>query len=845
VAEEKPLTMPPMARTNRNGPAAPSVDALDDLDLDDMFEGGDDGLFAGFDIDMNDMGDITGEPLSPAQRKKSKSGAGKKSETGGANYKSGTDLDAVDLDLFGDIGVDDGATNSPPTAPPNTAKSRRTTKRKIKTPSLDDDDDEYDAHPKKKRKGAKALPKTTKSGRTKKQKGEIPAPPTPTPPAPVPEYTPMVGNTKVSKKKAKAAALAFAKGTPEGHSAVAAAGRFGGLQKRGFPQLPRATSKSKVTHEGPVDFKLTKSKKASVVPPPPEHSVLPSPSPKVQGRKVSSQPGDPAPWLNPKLMDTFCGLKPSATLFYPFMPQMPMEPSMKKCHKHYPMIDKLHSVFASVQEAPQNALPGASVEDAIFKLLTKEMDCHAIKTENLAASIAVGRKSILATDKQRMSEDFKSITALLKRQHDFLYTSLQNMERWSKSTFSPSDYAQIYGPEAANNILMPSPINKKRKSGGILGNISVPIVRIKIKCEGFREPKVAAPLLAQLFVLPPAPLVVAKSEPVRTLKKKRVVTDMEKLALQSDDLRTTSYAEMAPSQRRVQIQEALTRRAHQLEAKYLETGENRRKSLDRRQAALQKVIDDDDLVVINTMTLWKWTDKSSYFAEITADDVHDVVQHAKQPDRDEKDILWEENSIKKSNKRVTKSTFAGSATDTDGDHIFSAGSLFDRLSSLLVDEGSGDEESDESDFDGWDDGENKEGSGTVVDLSNFSLDERAFIHLRAAGLVDESCPPPENPTIIEDDSQEEEEEEANDFDSLITTIKADLLKLQRVNNSRASFFETTARAQIEVCNDVKQREEYNTNLIAKYNQLLKRQKENKKSARQRAPKRADEEWMPW
>ena len=63
--------MTPMARTNRNV-AASSVNALDDLNLDDMFEGGDDGLFAGLDIDMNDIGDITGDPSSSSQKKKSK-----------------------------------------------------------------------------------------------------------------------------------------------------------------------------------------------------------------------------------------------------------------------------------------------------------------------------------------------------------------------------------------------------------------------------------------------------------------------------------------------------------------------------------------------------------------------------------------------------------------------------------------------------------------------------------------------------------------------------------------------------------------------------------------------------
>jgi hypothetical protein len=129
----------------------------------------------------------------------------------------------------------------------------------------------------------------------------------------------------------------------------------------------------------------------------------------------------------------------------------------------------------------------------------------------------------------------------------------------------------------------------------------------------------------------------------------------------------------------------------------------------------------------------------------------------------------------------------------------------------------------------------------VIDLSNFSLEERAFIHLRSAGLIDESCPPRTNPAIIEDDTLEE----PNDFDSVIAAIKADLLKIQKVNNSRAVLLETTAMAQIEVSNEMKSRDEHNNNVIAKYNQLLKRQKENKKNVRQRGPKRADEEWMPW
>ena len=50
--------MPPMARTSRNG--APNVDALDNLNLDDMFADGGDDLFDGLDMDLGNLDDIAG-----------------------------------------------------------------------------------------------------------------------------------------------------------------------------------------------------------------------------------------------------------------------------------------------------------------------------------------------------------------------------------------------------------------------------------------------------------------------------------------------------------------------------------------------------------------------------------------------------------------------------------------------------------------------------------------------------------------------------------------------------------------------------------------------------------------
>ena len=825
----KNLTMTPMARTNRNV-VATSVNALDDLNLDEMFEGGDDGIFAGIDLDMNDIGDITGDPSSSSQKKSNKAGN---------KNKSTAELDAVALDLFSDVGVDDGVTNSPEVAT-ITAKSKRVTKRKTKTPSLDDDDDEFGTQPKKKKKGNKA--KSAKP-KTKKHKGDTPAPLLPLPVA-FPETMTVITVNKASKKRNKSVSIPLPASAPQGSSIVAAAGRFGGLHKRRpFPQLPRATSKNKTMAIGTdILGNITKGKTVAILSPPDE-GIIPSPSQKSLSRKVTSQL-DPSPWLNPKILDTFCGLKPSATLFYPFIPQMPAEPSMKKCHKHYPMIDKVHSSFASQQATTPHTV---NSDDPIFKLLRKEMESHSITTAALGASIAAGRRSILATEKLRLTDDYKAIVALLNRQHGFLYTSLQNMEHWAKVSFSAADYSQIFGPQ--NGVVMsPSPISKRRKPGGILCSFTSPCVRVKIKCEGFREPKSAPTLLAQLHVAPTS-VVVVKTEPARMPKKKKAVTVVDKLSgPKVDPFKSMSFAKMTPSQRRLQIQDALTQRAHQLEIKYIETGESRRKGLEKKQTGLQKVIDEDDLVIINTLALWKWTDKASYFSDITSDDVDDVLLHARQPENDKKDLFWENKSFKTTVKRPTTSLIVSPSKGGEGkgDTVVPVRSLYDRLSLLLVDEGSESdkEASDDSSIDGWDEEESENETEGVIDLSNFSRDERTFIHLRGVGLIDESCPPPANlpAVVIEENSQEKD---INDFDALITTIKADLMKLQRVNNKRAAFFETSARAQIEADIKTKEREESNTILIAKYNQLLKRQKECKKTARQRTSKRADEEWMPW
>ena len=121
--------MPPMARTSRGGVPANNVDALDNLDLDDMFTAGGDALFEGLDLDMGNMDEIT------TDEKKEKDAA--------------------------------AAASAP--APADAVPTRRKTKRKTTAPTFFDDldDDSADHEPvKKKKRGSKAS--TTKKGRGKK-----------------------------------------------------------------------------------------------------------------------------------------------------------------------------------------------------------------------------------------------------------------------------------------------------------------------------------------------------------------------------------------------------------------------------------------------------------------------------------------------------------------------------------------------------------------------------------------------------------------------------------------------------------------------------------------------------
>ena len=779
-----------MARTSRKDP---TLNALDDLNLDDMFEGGQDGLFDELGMDLGDLGDITNDDTS--------------TNANSNHRKSGVPpvpkgLDDMKFDLLGDIGVDDGATS--PTKEETQSslkKSRRTTKRKTKgSPAFADDDDDDDGPATKRRRYTKKSKTTMKKTSEGAENTHAPSP-------------------KTKKSKTPLAIPALERGSSQPASLVAAAGQFGGRHKRGnYPPLARATSKSKAK---------TNSSAVPISAPP----VVEAPKPGNLSEPGLSQHqslkrGRSLPDSSKPIETLFCGLKSSDTTFYPFMSALPPEASMKKCSKHYTCLEKINASLSSTT-------PGPDMDDALLKLL---MFHDPVPTKDkklvMAAAVLSTRKLVSATDRQLLATDLVSVTMLVKRQHDFLAQSLENMERWCKGNFSGDDYRAVYGGEK------PKPI---------LAQLTSPIVRVRIRCAGLKDTKLSAPLMA--FI--PTAISVEKPTPSHpsitfsstnlpiaptmingtTTKKKRneAATTAECLPDVEEPLH--NYVDLQPNARRQRILDLIAKQATLIETKQADMDEARRKILEKQNQALQKVVDDDELLAVNTSVLWKWADKSHYLADFAEQDIRDLLVFQREMAAEH--LPWEDTYTNKKLQPVQES-------------------LYERLQSLLVDVDNDDDDvSDDLEEASEDEqfwaptNEATYDEKDLLDVRELTIEERAFVQLRAAGLVDESRPPPDPDDEHDNgDDNAEFEEDASAFEELLQRMKEDLLRVDCLNNSRIAFLEFSAKAHLELSKLMKLQDDRNGQLIAKYNQLLKKQKESKRSARQKLP-RKDEDWVPW
>lgn len=899
-----------MVRTSRNGAPPASMDALDNIDLDDMFADDGDALFDGLDIDL-DMDDLGGSSDfnlggSNAMMMMTSSSTNtsatmtktttKKSSTGPSTRKS----------MPPPPPGEDGST-SRTTAGSATGTGRRKTKRKAKTLAyLEEDDDEVysnnirDAAPtQKKRKATKAPPPTTvtTASAASKKKGATSLslkPPTGTKLTSSSSST-SISTSGITKSKSKSGAkvstalmppppqvLARGGQSTSSGSIVAAAGQFGGRNKRGSSSfaLPKSTAASTTSNNNIHNKNKLPFARSVSDSNPATHKL---------GGRVSSSSSQQSMSRPTLPQNTYCSLSPSNTLFYPFMPALPTDLTIKS-RKVYPAIDRIHSSFATNILSQTNATtsgPVAKETDAIFHLLQEafkeekpigtanQQPKNKNRSEVVGNAIGALRKTITGFDSNRLITDWFTVCGLLQRQHDFLKQNGENMERWCRDHFSGEDYASVYMP---HSISARSDATAKIS---ILKYFTTRELKVKLLCNGYKDPKMSGPLRATLpqhFRMDDITDTLT-AKPVSKSKKRKLATPSISMMIvsaksatdphsssgtfkskQSSVHQSLSYVNMKPARRRKNVAEMLARTARELENGHMTKLDILQRSVDRHESDLQKFVDQDNITGIHTTCMWKWLELAGFFNNVS-EGVLAQLQEELRPQnvKNAATILG-----------MTRLSTRSPAVRGEGsDERKRDDSLWERLQSLLVEEGDHDGVHDDAFHENLSMMDLNEyfASDVIVDLSQLTLDERAFFHLQKCGLekepnrhilirdsvVDKSTfvetGTLSSGTITDTNSADggkdpvETAEEDGTLDNAINAMTYELMQLDGVNNRRVEFLMTLS-SSTGSAEDQKRKNEQESSLITKCQQLIRRSKEMKPKSGAMT-KKDDSFALPW
>mmetsp|Transcript_7849 Transcript_7849/g.19584 ORF Transcript_7849/g.19584 Transcript_7849/m.19584 type:complete len:923 (-) Transcript_7849:2348-5116(-) len=919
---------------------------LDDLDLDDMFNDDGDNLFDGLDIELdgtmgdiisNEKNDVAAPIVAPPPPPKPK-------RTGPRTMRTNPMLEKAEKEAEAAGG--------------GTSK-RRKTKRKTKAPTPFGDEEDVDTQaaliemhqPKKKRKAALRAKKATEElalgNQAKSSTDALPA-------------AANVGTTKRKKKGSAAGASATANastGIPSftgGHVApgtsssvnkrklptVAAAGRFGaGVLKRGSSAGPGVGT----TTTTKVKRKLKKTASGSA-----GDGMASAPPPGVP----TNQPRIPVP----KQESMNCGLARSRVLFYPFLDGVPSQATLQK-RKAYPMLDKVSSTLTSTianssssSSTSANAAIAANGPEsgnsmtnglnnhkltensAVFKLMLETYggisDKEKAGSEEKRAALLAGmpklRKAIDGLDKTRLVADVYHVCWLLGRQYTLMKRSLENMEHWCKDNFTEEDYSATYEEELEKVKL------KLRKWPSA-------VCKVKIVLPGFREPKGASQLEAELpsyVVAPPttgasnkaavvptaqkiAPGDSASATPTKTKKRKSVVGSTATKSATAEKAKEetfvpypsltpkvpkgpTTYADSSPETRRNLIMDRVAHLTMDLEqvARQAPAGSAAQSAANK---SLANIPSEDP--PLHTARMWEWLQSAGFYRPLDQLALRRLTLHRAPEVHPRGFFLAPATKIQSSDefKKLAKSSTnvdEASKTETsqvkqeDSEVKVSPESLFDRLQALLVEESSEasgtngestmanstavskkssdelydlddeDDSDDEVESFGFlnDDDDNEDDANNipdqttststgsaekkipppVADISRLCLEERTFVHLSSAGLIQKSIFPSVKLAKSTKKTLDGKDYEGDDLVGVVGAMAVDLSKTTALNNSRISFLQATAAGSDLISN--KQVEEEQAAVITRCQNMLKRSKEKAKKAK---AKKADSLNLPW
>jgi hypothetical protein len=195
--------------------------------------------------------------------------------------------------------------------------------------------------------------------------------------------------------------------------------------------------------------------------------------------------------------------------------------------------------------------------------------------------------------------------------------------------------------------------------------------------------------------------------------------------------------------------------------------------------------------------------------------------------------------------------------------------LFDCLQSLLLEvDGSDGEDSSCNDdellsdlppftieqlINGPDSIESSSDETMLLDVSGLFLEQRTYIQLRAAGLIDTSMSLSKLPRLVEDVATRKRSPltTTSDVDDVIEKMKKDLTKLQKESFSASSALQRVSLAFATQSSKRMRREREQESILMKYSDLQREQKEQREKRRvsgrvKTGPNKFDgTNWLPW
>ena len=833
--------------------------SMDDLNLDNLF-GGDD-LFGGLDeIDLGGFDEISSLGGSARRRSQGEGGGGfglgnavgATDDLAGAGAPPPPAFDEMSFDLSTAAPSIDRQSLSPPPFPsmdqrlsPNqyltasggTKKSQRKRKAKKFLGDEDDSDDGSNISIGMDTKSAKATHKgkgkQSGSGKkakvsSKKDKGGATSAPAAGSPSPIaeslgglpqmmPPPLPRPGQSGVNV----AALPKYLQG-----SAIFESGQSG---QTSSAALAAATAKEEPSVEPQPKKSKSKKKKSKQSTTKPDEG-----SPSDAQAAASNSAVDPL----------HCGLEPNTTMFYPFMP-LPAEVGMRRLQKAFPELEKVHVHLTRTADAVSPGEGAAAMNGTVetvtsgsedmnnplFRLFvdhlgaldasqssskaaaaaataaTTDVSSEAVGhpgpeeiNHNIHKHLGEARKEISGIKNVQLRDEVMKVLLLLRRQSNFLGTSLSNMDRWCKEHLSESEYAEGFGDDTPE-------IDRHSKRGAVgsgvsrsSGHILPPvtsmapvIVKIRVKCKGFKESTSqtvrlsGGPLVAQLPISAEVARESGHGGKTPPSKRRR-----KSSAGATSTASNISYEFLAIPERRRLLARVISTQAFELEARQKEVVSKRDAFRKECNDKIAQIIKDDPVQVCHTTTLWQIMKHSPFILDITEEDIREGLAEAWQPELGSREMHWGEipavrifrSHPSKRRKREKK----------EGSAAMPPMKLFDRLQSLLVDVESDDDE----DHHGAELGPDQDGNGieaitssgevggvkpndkkdftaenaslfasdpnrksslsslmtgqgdALLDLSKFSLDQRAFVQLRALGLADAPLLPSLLPIVEEE-----------------------------------------------------------------------------------------------